>query len=41
MLSPVLPDQVTLTVNGVPIVVPSAATVAVAMVIAGQACRSQ
>jgi sarcosine oxidase subunit alpha len=33
-------DQVTLTVNGVPVVVPSASSVAVAMMIAGQACRT-
>ncbi|MFZ0816998.1 MAG: (2Fe-2S)-binding protein [Candidatus Sulfotelmatobacter sp.] len=40
MPSPVLSDQVTLTINGMSIVVPSAATVAVAMMIAGQACRT-
>ena len=34
-----MPDQVTLKVNGSPVVVPSGATVAVAMVLAGQACR--
>ena len=34
-----MPDQVTLNVNGAPVVVPSGATVAVAMVLAGQACR--
>ena len=36
-----MPDQVTLTVtvNGAPVAVPSGATVAVAMVMAGQACR--
>ncbi|MFZ0292286.1 MAG: 2Fe-2S iron-sulfur cluster-binding protein [Candidatus Sulfotelmatobacter sp.] len=39
MLSPVVPDQVTVTVNGVPVVVPSVSTVAVAIGIAGQACR--
>ncbi len=33
-------NEVTLTVNGVPVVVQSAATVAVAMMIAGQACRT-
>jgi aerobic-type carbon monoxide dehydrogenase small subunit (CoxS/CutS family) len=33
-------NEVTLTVNGMPVVVPSAATVAVAMMIAGQACRT-
>lgn len=31
--------MVTLTVNGAPVVVPSGATVAAAMVMAGQACR--
>lgn len=40
MLSSIVPDQVKVTVNGVPVVVPSAATVAVAMVMAGQACRT-
>jgi aerobic-type carbon monoxide dehydrogenase small subunit (CoxS/CutS family) len=40
MLSPVASDQVTLTVNGMPVVVPLASTVAVAMMIAGQACRT-
>ncbi len=35
MLSPV-----TVMVNGTPVVVPSGATVAVAMVLAGQACRT-
>lgn len=34
-----MPDQVTLSVNGAPISVPLGTTVAVAMVIAGQACR--
>lgn len=33
-------DQVTVTVNGVPVQVSSGATVAVAMAIAGQACRT-
>lgn len=32
-------SQVTVTVNGTPIVVPSGATAAVAVVLAGQACR--
>jgi sarcosine oxidase subunit alpha len=32
-------EQVTLTVNGIPVVVPSGATVAVAIVLAGAACR--
>jgi len=32
-------SQVAVTVNGAPVVVPSGATVAVAIVIAGQACR--
>jgi D-hydroxyproline dehydrogenase subunit gamma len=40
MPSSVASDQVTLTVNGAPVVVPFAATVAVAMMIAGQACRT-
>jgi sarcosine oxidase subunit alpha len=35
-----MPDQVTLTVNGATVSVPSGATVAVAMAIAGQACRA-
>lgn len=34
-----MPSHVTLTVNGKPISVPSSTTVAVAVVIAGQACR--
>jgi aerobic-type carbon monoxide dehydrogenase small subunit (CoxS/CutS family) len=33
-------SQITMTVNGAPIVVPSGATVAVAMAIAGQTCRT-
>lgn len=33
-------SQFAMTVNGAPIVVPSGATVAVVMAIAGQACRS-
>lgn len=33
-------NQVSLTVNGVPILVSSGATVAVAMLLAGQACRT-
>lgn len=32
-------NQLTLTVNGAPVVVPSGASVAVAVVLAGQACR--
>lgn len=40
MSSPVVSDQVTVTVNGASVVVPSASTVAVAMMIAGQACRT-
>lgn len=40
MLSSVAPDQVVLTVNGVTVVVSLASTVAVAMMIAGQACRT-
>jgi D-hydroxyproline dehydrogenase subunit gamma len=35
-----MPDKVTLTVNGVLVVVPPGATVAVAMVLGGQACRT-
>jgi predicted molibdopterin-dependent oxidoreductase YjgC len=35
-----MPNQVTLTVNGATVSVPSGATVAVAMAIAGQACRT-
>lgn len=35
-----MPDQVTLTVNGSTVSVPTGATVAVAMAIAGQACRT-
>ena len=35
-----MPDQITVTVNGAPIAVPSGATVAVAMVLAGVACRT-
>lgn len=34
-----MPSQVTLTVNGAPVVVPVGATAAVAVVLAGQACR--
>ena len=34
-----MPDQVTLTVNGSTVSVPAGATVAAAVVIAGQACR--
>ena len=33
-------NQLTLMVNGSPVVVPTGATVAVAMAIAGQACRT-
>jgi predicted molibdopterin-dependent oxidoreductase YjgC len=33
-------SQVTVTVNGASVVVPPGATVAVAMVVAGQACRT-
>ncbi|MBZ5679841.1 MAG: (2Fe-2S)-binding protein [Acidobacteriia bacterium] len=35
-----MPSQVTLTVNGAPVAVPLGATVAVAMAIAGEACRT-
>ena len=34
-----MPSQVTVTVNGADVVVPSGATVAVAVMMAGQACR--
>jgi aerobic-type carbon monoxide dehydrogenase small subunit (CoxS/CutS family) len=34
-----MPSGVTVTLNGAPVVVPSEATVAVAIVMAGQACR--
>jgi sarcosine oxidase subunit alpha len=34
-----MPSPVTVTVNGTPVDVPSGATVAVAVVLAGQACR--
>lgn len=33
-------SEVTLTVNGTPVVVPPGTTVAVAMVLAGEACRT-
>jgi D-hydroxyproline dehydrogenase subunit gamma len=35
-----MPDQITVTVNGAPVAVSSGATVAVAMVLAGLACRT-
>jgi sarcosine oxidase subunit alpha len=35
-----MPSQVVITVNGASVSVPSGATVAVALVIAGQACRT-
>lgn len=34
-----MPNQLTVTVNGAEVIVPSGATVAVAVVLAGQACR--
>lgn len=34
-----MPDQITLTVNGAPVIVPSGTSVAVAITIAGQVCR--
>ncbi len=34
-----MPNELTVTVNGAPIIVPSGTTVAVAMAIAGQPCR--
>lgn len=34
-----MPSQLTVSVNGAKVVVPSGATVAVAVVLAGQACR--
>jgi hypothetical protein len=40
MPSHALTTQVTVMVNGAPIVVPLGATVAVAVVLAGQACRT-
>ena len=33
-------NQLSVTINGTPVVVPAGATVAVAMVLAGQACRT-
>jgi hypothetical protein len=38
--SPVVLSEITLTVNGVTIAVPAGVTVAVAMAIAGQPCRT-
>lgn len=35
-----MPDELTLRVNGVPVIVPAGATIAVAVTIAGQACRT-
>ena len=35
-----MPDEVNLTVNGARVVVPSGTTVAVAMLLAGQPCRT-
>ena len=35
-----MPNQVTLTVNGLPVQVPAGTTVAVAVVISGQVCRT-
>jgi aerobic-type carbon monoxide dehydrogenase small subunit (CoxS/CutS family) len=35
-----MPSEITLRINGVPISVPSGATVAVAMMRAGEACRT-
>jgi D-hydroxyproline dehydrogenase subunit gamma len=35
-----MPSQLTVVVNGIPVVVPSGATVAVAMAIARQVCRT-
>jgi aerobic-type carbon monoxide dehydrogenase small subunit (CoxS/CutS family) len=40
MLSQGMPGQITLTINGAPIAVSSGVTVAVAMLLAGQACRT-
>ncbi len=34
-----MPDGITITINGAPVRVPAGATVAVAMAMAGQACR--
>ena len=35
-----MPEAITLTVNGAPVSVPAGATVAVAVTMAGQACRT-
>jgi D-hydroxyproline dehydrogenase subunit gamma len=35
-----MPDQISVKVNGAPILVPSGATAAVAMALAGQQCRT-
>lgn len=35
-----MPDEISLRINGVPVLVPSGATVAVAMMRAGDACRT-
>ncbi len=35
-----MPERITLIVNGVPVEVPSGSTVAVAMILAGQPCRT-
>ena len=39
MSSQVMPSQLTVTVNGVPVAVPSGATAAVAVILAGVTCR--
>jgi len=40
MLSQGMPDQITLTINGAPVVVSPGVTVAAAMLVAGQICRT-
>jgi aerobic-type carbon monoxide dehydrogenase small subunit (CoxS/CutS family) len=40
MLNQLSVNQLSVTVNGTPVAVPSGATVAVAVVLAGQACRT-
>ena len=39
MSSQVMPSQLTVTVNGSPVIVPSGATAAVAVALAGETCR--
>jgi aerobic-type carbon monoxide dehydrogenase small subunit (CoxS/CutS family) len=35
-----MPNQLSVTINGTPVIVPSGTTVAVAMALAGQVCRT-